>query len=56
MAPPVDGEANALLVQWFALLAGVPRKNVRVVRGETGRKKVVEIVGITEAEWKGAVE
>jgi uncharacterized protein (TIGR00251 family) len=46
-APPVDGEANAALVELFAELFGVPKRQVEVVSGQTGRRKVVRVAGVT---------
>jgi uncharacterized protein len=47
-APPVDGKANEALVRLLARRFGVPQRDVRVVRGQTGRDKVVEIDGLDE--------
>ena len=41
-APPVDGEANVELVRFLARQVGIPRSRVRIVTGETSRRKVVE--------------
>lgn len=49
-APPVDGKANEECVRFFAELAGVPRVRVRIVTGQTGRMKVVEIEGVPQVE------
>jgi uncharacterized protein (TIGR00251 family) len=49
-APPVDGKANAECVRFLAELAGVPRGNVRILTGETGRMKVVEIEGVAQED------
>ena len=48
-APPVDGAANAALVELLAGSLGVPRRSVRVVSGETARLKVVDIEGVDAA-------
>ena len=45
-APPVDGAANAALVELLAAALGIPRRDVRVVAGELSRSKLVEIDGI----------
>jgi hypothetical protein len=44
-APPVDGAANEELVRFLAERLGVPRAAVRIVSGEAGRRKRVEIIG-----------
>jgi hypothetical protein len=44
-APPVDGAANEELVRFLAERLGVPRSAVRIVSGESGRRKRVEITG-----------
>jgi hypothetical protein len=45
-APPVDGAANEAIIRFFADRLAVPRRQVRVTRGASGRRKVVEIDGI----------
>lgn len=45
-APPVDGKANAALEAFIAKRAGVAKSSVSVVRGHTGRDKVVRVEGI----------
>ncbi len=45
-APPVDGRANAALIALLAERLQVPRRAVSLVRGETGRDKLVAIEGI----------
>jgi uncharacterized protein (TIGR00251 family) len=48
-APPVDGEANAALVELLAGALGVRESEVEVLRGEAGRRKTVRIAGVTAA-------
>jgi len=45
-APPVDGAANAALIELLADLLAVSRSAVRIVAGEHARAKVVEVVGV----------
>ena len=45
-APPVDGAANEALLAMLAEALGVPKRAVRIVGGETGRTKIVEVDGI----------
>lgn len=42
-APPVDGAANLHLVEWIAGEFGVPKRAVKILHGEKGRRKSVEI-------------
>jgi len=49
-APPVDGAANDALIALLAERLGLPRRSISIVRGATGRQKIVEIAGMTEAE------
>lgn len=45
-APPVEGAANAALIELLADRLGVPRRNVSIVAGATSRTKVLEVTGI----------
>lgn len=42
-APPVDGKANAHLVQWLGKLFQVPKSRVSILQGESGRSKNILI-------------
>ena len=44
-APPVDGKANAALVECLARYLGLPCRDIRVVGGAAHRRKLVEIAG-----------
>lgn len=44
-APPVDGKANAAVIEHLAKLFGVAKSSVVIVSGETGRNKVVAVRG-----------
>jgi len=44
-APPVDGEANRELMRFLARRLHVPASSIRVVSGESGRNKVIEVQG-----------
>jgi len=48
-APPVDGEANAALVEFVAEALGVRKADVAIVRGDTGRRKTVRVAGVSAA-------
>jgi uncharacterized protein (TIGR00251 family) len=48
-APPVDGRANEALLAFVAECAGVSRRDVVLVRGETSRHKVLVVTGLSLA-------
>jgi uncharacterized protein (TIGR00251 family) len=54
-APPVDGKANEAVVRVLAQTFKVARSAVAIVRGETGRKKTVRIIGTTAAALTRAI-
>ncbi len=45
-APPVEGEANEQLIEVIAELAGVRKSDIRILRGLSSKRKVVEIRGV----------
>lgn len=48
-APPVDGEANAAVIDALAAAFRVRRAAVAIIRGERGRRKTVQIAGANRA-------
>jgi uncharacterized protein (TIGR00251 family) len=46
-APPVEGAANAELIQVLAKELGVSKRQVAIVAGERGRLKRVKVEGVT---------
>jgi uncharacterized protein (TIGR00251 family) len=48
-APPVEGKANAALLEFLAELFRVKRGQCELLRGETARSKTVFIRGLNEA-------
>lgn len=46
-SPPVDGEANAGLIEFLSKLFKIPKRDIKLTKGETNRHKVVELVGIS---------
>jgi uncharacterized protein len=51
-APPLEGRANEALCGFLADNLGLRRRSVALVRGETGRQKLVRIEGLTLPEVK----
>ncbi len=46
-SPPVDGAANEEMVRLLAKSLGVPRSHVELLRGASGRNKVVRVHGLS---------
>lgn len=51
-APPVDGEANAAVIELLAKTLGVAKGAVSIVAGATGRRKTVHVKGVA----RGTIE
>lgn len=49
-APPVEGRANEALCEFLADALALPRRAVAVQRGDTSRRKMVRIDGLTKPE------
>ena len=49
-APPVDGKANKELLRFVASHLGLPRRDICILTGETGRRKRVLITGV-DVSW-----
>ena len=54
-APPVDGAANAALVEFVADQLGIAKSRVRITAGLTSRRKTVVVDGVTAAQIAGAL-
>ena len=48
-APPVDGAANAALIEFLAETFGLPRARVQLLSGQTSRNKRVLLAGVAAA-------
>lgn len=46
-APPVDGEANAAVIELLAKRLGIARGNIEVVAGASSRRKTIKIENVT---------
>ena len=55
-APPVDGKANDAVIRVLAETFDVQRSAITIVRGETGRKKTVRIMGVSAVAVARAAE
>ena len=48
-SPPVDGEANAAVIELLAKELGVAKSAIAIVAGASSRRKTVSIAGVTAA-------
>jgi uncharacterized protein (TIGR00251 family) len=55
-APPIEGRANAALIEFLADLFRLPRKSVELASGELSRSKVFLVHGASAAEVKAKIE
>jgi len=49
-APPADGRANEACIEFFAKLLKVPQSSVTIASGQTGRRKVIRVAGLSAEE------
>jgi uncharacterized protein len=54
-SPPVDGAANEALIALLSLRLGVPKRAVRIMRGEHHRHKTVSVEGVSAAQARAAL-
>ncbi|OMG53067.1 YggU family protein [Azonexus hydrophilus] len=52
-APPVDGKANAALIDFIADRLEIARSAVRLKSGQSSRRKVLEVSGVAETRIAG---
>ena len=46
-APPVDGAANKEICAFIASVLSVSKSRVKIIRGKTGKRKTIEITGVS---------
>jgi uncharacterized protein (TIGR00251 family) len=49
-APPIDGRANEVCIEFFAKLLRVPRYSVTIASGQSSRNKVIRVAGLSAEE------
>lgn len=54
-APPVDGAANAAVIELLARELGRPRRDLEVVGGASSRRKTVRVRGMTGEAVRKAI-
>ncbi|MEK2644098.1 DUF167 domain-containing protein [Bdellovibrio sp. BCCA] len=51
-APPIDGRANEGLIEFLSDYFDIPKRSVVLVKGDTGRHKTVDLLGVEESRAK----
>ena len=51
-APPLDGRANDACIEFFSQALRVPKSAVAIVSGQTNRRKLVRVTGITATQLR----
>jgi uncharacterized protein (TIGR00251 family) len=46
-APPVEGRANEACLAFLAEILEVPRASITIAAGQTGRRKLMRVAGLT---------
>ena len=49
-APPLDGKGNDACIDFFAKFLEVPRASVTIASGQTSRRKVIRVAGLSAEE------
>jgi hypothetical protein len=49
-APAQRGKANEAALRLLSVALGLPRERLRIVRGQTSRRKIIAVEGLDEAE------
>jgi uncharacterized protein YggU (UPF0235/DUF167 family) len=55
-APPVEGEANAALGRLLGRTLDVPPSAIRILRGTSGRDKLVAVAGASLSDARARLE
>jgi uncharacterized protein (TIGR00251 family) len=54
-SPPVDGEANAAVIELVAKSLGVAKSAVEVIAGASSRRKTLRVAGVSRAAVEALV-
>ena len=49
-APPVDNKANKYIIEYFSKEFRLPKKNIKLIKGELSREKVIEISELDDSK------
>jgi len=51
-APPLEGRANQACIEFFANVLEVPRSSITIASGQTSRRKVIRVTGLSAEELR----
>jgi uncharacterized protein len=51
-APPIEGRANEACIEFFAKLLNVPRSSITIAAGQSSRRKVIRVAGLSVEELR----
>jgi uncharacterized protein len=51
-AAPVEGRANQACIEFLASLLDVPRSSITIASGQTSRRKVIRVAGLSAQELR----
>ena len=54
-SPPVDGEANAAVIELIASALGIAKSAVQVIAGASSRRKTLRVTGVTAEQVDGLI-
>ncbi len=46
-APPVDGKANAEVIEFLSHQLGIPKRQIELLKGDKSRDKKIRVTGIS---------
>jgi uncharacterized protein len=55
-APPIDGRANQACIEFLSDLLHVPRSSINIVSGQSSRRKLIRVTGISAEQLKTTLE
>jgi len=55
-SPPVEGRANEACIDFFAKVLNVSRSSVTIASGQTSRRKIIRVAGISAEQVRGRLE
>lgn len=51
-APPAEGKANDACIEFLANILKVPRSSVTIASGQTSRRKVIRVTGVSSSQLR----